>query len=118
GAEKFFHIKCRTSGLKPDCEVLVCTVRAMKYQSGRFRVRPGRPLSESLLLEDFDALQAGADNLLAHIEILRKFKVPVVVAINRFPEDSPRETEALQQIASHAGASVAVSDAYRLGGEG
>ncbi|MCC7420767.1 MAG: formate--tetrahydrofolate ligase [Planctomycetaceae bacterium] len=118
GAEKFIDIKCRVSGLRPDCEVLVCTVRAMKYQSGRFAVRPGRPLPESLLLEDLDALRAGADNLRAHIEILRRFGLPVVVAVNRFPDDSPREIDALREIAWSAGATAAVSDAFARGGEG
>ena len=63
GAEKFFNIKCRAEGLRPDAEVLVCTVRALKFQSGRFEVRPGRPLPESLLQEDLDAMKAGFANV-------------------------------------------------------
>lgn len=119
GAEKFFHIKCRVSGLRPDCEVLVCTIRALKYQSGRFRVRPGQPLPASLIAEDLDALSAGADNLRAHIEILRKFGLPVVVAINRFPDDTPREMDLVRQMALDGGAAaVAASEAFRLGGAG
>uniref|UniRef100_A0A7C4QQ00 Formate--tetrahydrofolate ligase n=1 Tax=Schlesneria paludicola TaxID=360056 RepID=A0A7C4QQ00_9PLAN len=119
GAEKFFHIKCRASGLRPDCEVLVCTVRALKYQSGRYEVRPGRPLPDALFREDLEALQLGAANLQAHLDILRKFGLPVVVAINRFPEDSQRELETIQQLAGEAGAAaVAVSDAFARGSDG
>lgn len=119
GAEKFFHIKCRTSGLRPDCEVLVCTVRAMKFQSGRFAVRPGKPLPDSLLAEDLESLRVGSVNLEAHLDILRKFGLPVVVAINRFPDDAPRELDCLKQIALAAGATSAViSDAFTRGSEG
>jgi formyltetrahydrofolate synthetase len=99
--------------------VLVCTVRAVKFQSGRYRVRSGKPLPEALLKEDLAALQSGAENLQAHVEIIRKFGLPVVVAINRFPEDSPRELDAVRQIALDAGATaVAISDAFMQGSEG
>lgn len=119
GAEKLFDIKCRTSGIVPDVEVLVCTIRALKYQSSRFDVKPGKPLPENLFVEDLDALDAGRANLEGHLAILRKFGVPVVVAINRFPTDTDREIDAVRQIASDAGAShVAVSDAFAHGGEG
>lgn len=119
GAEKFFHIKCRLSGLRPNCEVLVCTIRAIKYQSGRYRVTTGKPLPEALMAEDHDDLRDGSVNLQAHIEILKKFGLPVVVAINRFPQDSPRELDAVRELALAAGAtSVAVSNAFEQGGEG
>ncbi|MFO0815733.1 MAG: formate--tetrahydrofolate ligase [Gemmatales bacterium] len=119
GAEKLFHIKCRASGLRPDVEVLVCTIRALKYQSGRFDVRPGRPLPADLLGENSDALHAGAVNLQAHLAILQKFGVPTVVAINRFPNDTDREIAGLRQIAFDSGATaVAVSDAFAQGGTG
>ncbi len=119
GAEKLFDIKCRVSGITPDVEVLVCTVRALKYQSQRFDVRPGKPLPENLFAEDLDALQAGRSNLEGHLEILRKFGIPVVVAINRFPTDTDRELETVRQIALEAGAShVAFSEAFARGGEG
>ncbi|MBT6154320.1 MAG: formate--tetrahydrofolate ligase [Planctomycetaceae bacterium] len=119
GAEKFFNIKCRTSGLRPDAEVLVCTVRALKMQSGRVKVRPGRPLPEELTTENIDMLTAGAVNLEAHIEIIRQFGVPVVVAVNRFPDDTDRELNAIQKIAQEAGAvATAVSDAFSTGGDG
>ena len=108
GAEKFFHIKCRANGLKPCVEVLVCSVRAIKLQSGRFSVAPGRPLDSALLLEDFSALESGVANLAAHLDSLRRFGPPVVVAINRFPSDSDHEIERLRQLAISAGAEDAV----------
>lgn len=119
GAEKLFDIKCRVSGITPDVEVLVCTIRALKYQSGRFEVKPGQPLPDNLLAEDLDALHAGRANLEGHLDILRKFGMPVVVAINRFPSDTDRELDAVRQMALKAGASyVAVSDAFTRGGAG
>src|SRR3974377_1640277 len=91
GAEKFFDIKCRTSGLSPNAEVLVATVRALKMQSGRFNVRRGKPIPRELFTETFEALGAGACNLQAHLDIVRQFGLPVVVAVNRFPEDTDQE---------------------------
>jgi formate--tetrahydrofolate ligase len=84
-AEKLFHIKCRTSGLRPGAEVLACTVRAIKYHSGQFEVRPGRPLPVEMLDENPDALRACIANLQAHVEIVHRFGVPVIVAFNGFP---------------------------------
>lgn len=119
GAEKFFNIKCRISGLKPSAEVLVCTIRALKLHSGKFRVRAGKALPPELLVEDFDALRAGATNLAAHIDIVSQFGIPVVVAINRFPSDTDRELDEIRQIAMAQGAmGVAVTDAFARGGEG
>lgn len=119
GAEKFFHIKCRTSGLRPSVEVLVCTVRALKHQSGRFHVQPGQPLPAALEQENEAALRAGSVNLQAHIEILRQFGLPVVVAVNRFPTDSQRELELVCRLAFDYGAAgAAVADAYGAGGRG
>lgn len=119
GAEKFFHIKCRASGLAPDVVVLVATVRALKLQSGRWNVRPGRPFPPELLAPDLAALQAGSVNLAAHLEILRQFGPPVVVAVNRFPTDDDRELQAVERMALEQGAArVAVSDAFALGGAG
>ncbi len=119
GAEKLFNIKCRVSGITPDVEVLVCTVRAVKYQSGRFSIKPGQQLPTNLFVEDLEALQAGRENLLGHLDILRKFGIPVVVAINRFPSDTDRELDAVRQIALNAGAAhVAISDAFAGAGEG
>ncbi|HUY93214.1 MAG TPA: formate--tetrahydrofolate ligase [Pirellulales bacterium] len=119
GAEKFFHIKCRTSGLRPSVEVLVCSVRALKYQSGRFRVVAGKPLPAELERDDEDALRAGSVNLQAHLEILRQFGLPVVVAVNRFPHDSSRELDLVCRIARDNGAAAAaVIDAFAEGGRG
>lgn len=119
GAEKFFDIKCRISGLQPDAEVLVCTTRAIKLQSGLFQVRSGKPLPPALLEENLDAIRKGAVNLQAHLDILHQYGVPVVVAINAFPEDSPREHAELREIALTAGARAAVvTDAFARGSQG
>jgi formate--tetrahydrofolate ligase len=119
GAEKFFNIKCRVSGLRPDVEVLVCTARALKLHSGQFAVRAGRPLPAELLAKNLPALRAGAVNLQAHVDILRRFGLPVVVAVNRFPEDQDEELDTIQQIAREAGATaVAVTSAFADGGAG
>jgi formate--tetrahydrofolate ligase len=119
GAEKLFDIKCRDPRLRPDASVLVCSLRALKLQSGRFEVKPGRPLPAGLLAPDAEALRAGSCNLKAHIEILHRFGMPVVVAINRFPEDTPRELAELVDLAVASGAqSAVVSQAFARGGEG
>ncbi|MCC6215302.1 MAG: formate--tetrahydrofolate ligase [Polyangiaceae bacterium] len=119
GAEKLFDIKCRSSGLRPAVEVVVCTVRALKLHSGRFKVVPGKPLPAEMLAEDLDALRAGACNLEGHLAALARFGVPAVVAINRFPTDHDAEVDALRQLALEAGAVGAeVSDVFARGGEG
>lgn len=119
GAEKFFDIKCRTSGLQPDAEVLVCTARALKLQSGQFDVHPGKPLPPALLEENLDALRAGAVNLRAHLDIIRQYHLPTVVAINAFPDDSERELEEIQKIALEQGVFAAViTRAFQEGGDG
>ncbi|MCS7246165.1 MAG: formate--tetrahydrofolate ligase [Thermomicrobium sp.] len=113
GAEKFFHLKCRASGLAPHAAVLVASVRALKVQGGK-SVR-----EIELGGEDLDALERGLPNLRKHVENLRAFGVPAVVAINRFPSDSSRELELLAQAALDAGArDVAVVEVYTHGGEG
>jgi formate--tetrahydrofolate ligase len=119
GAEKLFHIKCRVSGLRPAAAVLVCSVRALKYHSGRFDVRPGRPLPDSLVAEDLEALEEGSVNLQAHLELLKRFGVPTVVAINRFPHDTTAELDRLHALARNYGAhEVATSDGFVHGGMG
>ena len=119
GAEKFFNIKCRVSGLKPDAAVVVATVRALKVHSGRYKVRPGRPLPPEMLEQDLDAIREGAANLRRHVENVRKFGVPVVVAVNRFPNDTDAEIEAVLEEARACGASAAVvSDVHAKGGAG
>jgi formate--tetrahydrofolate ligase len=116
GFEKFCNIKCRASGLAPDCAVLVCTVRALKSQSGRFDIMPGHPLDPAMLVEDLDALAAGAPNLVKQIENVRSFGIPVVVAVNRFPTDTDAEHAAIKRAALGAGAAAAVSHTMHADG--
>jgi formate--tetrahydrofolate ligase len=119
GAEKLFDIKCRDPRLRPDASVLVCSLRAIKLQSGRFAPPHDGALPVGLLERDIEALRAGICNLEAHIEILHKFRVPVVVAVNRFPEDSDQELSALVELALAAGAdSAVISKAFAHGSEG
>ncbi|MCC6489386.1 MAG: formate--tetrahydrofolate ligase [Candidatus Hydrogenedentes bacterium] len=119
GAEKFFDIKCRYSGLKPDAAVIVATVRALKVHSGRFNVQAGKPLDGSILAENLDAVRLGAGNLAKHIENVRRFGVPCVVAVNRFASDTDSEVALVEELALTAGAGAAVvSDVYARGGEG
>lgn len=110
GAEKFFDIKCRYAGLTPACVVLVSTVRSMKYNGGVSK--------DQLKEENLDALRAGSVNLLAHIENLKKFGVPVVVAINHFYADTQAEIDYVEQICKAAGADFAVTKCFAEGGAG
>ncbi|HSN07098.1 MAG TPA: formate--tetrahydrofolate ligase [Candidatus Angelobacter sp.] len=118
GAERFFDVKCRVSGLKPDVAVLVATVRALKAHSGRYAVVAGKPLPPEMLAENPDDVAAGADNLRHHIAILRGFGVSPVVAINAFPGDFDSEHDVIREIAEAAGARVAVTRHVALGGDG
>ncbi len=119
GMEKFFDIKCRVSGLKPDCAVMVATVRALKTHGGGPKVIAGRPLDPAYTQENLPLLRAGMANLEAHIATAKSFGVPVVVAINRFPTDTQREHDLIKEMALAAGATAAVTtDHHALGGEG
>jgi len=119
GMEKFMDIKCRVSGLVPNCVVIVATVRALKMHGGVGNVRPGRPMPKELVEENLPALEKGCANLEKHIENARLFGVPVVVAVNRFTQDTDREIELIQKRAVAAGAEGAyVSDVWAKGGEG
>jgi len=119
GMEKFFNVKCRISGLVPDCVVLVGTIRALKMHGGGPKVTPGKPLPKEYVEENLDLLDKGACNLVRNIEIARKFGVPVVVAINRFPDDTDAEVEMARKAAEQAGAEASVmSDHWARGGEG
>lgn len=119
GVEKLFNIKCRISGLRPSAEVIVCTVRALKFHSGRYAIKPGQPISQSLLNEDIEAIQIGVVNLQAHLDVLRRFGVPTVVALNRFPHDTEREVETVRRFALDFGAAAfAVTDAFSRGSIG
>ncbi len=108
GMEKFMDIKCRASGLTPDCVVLVATIRALKMHGGAGKVVAGKPLPPELTEENLAALEEGAANLVAHIRIAKLFGVPVVVAVNRFTNDTDREVELLERISMEAGAEAAV----------
>jgi len=119
GAEKFFNIKCRASGLRPDAAVLVVTVRALKAHSGNYKISPGRPLPEAMLENNVNDVEAGAANLLKHIENVMKHGVTPVVAINRFSTDHDDEIRMIQRIAEEAGAlGAAVCTHHADGGKG
>jgi len=119
GMEKFCNIKCRVSGLIPNCVVLVATVRALKMHGGLGRVVAGKPLPRELTEENLEYLEKGAANMVAHINIARRFGIPVVVAINRFTTDTEREIELIRKIAVDAGAEDAVPcEHWAKGGAG
>ena len=119
GAEKFFNIKCRASGLWPAAAVVVATVRALKSQTGKYKITPGKPLPPELLAENPDDVYAGGANLSKQIANVRRFGVPVVVALNAFPDDKPSEIAAVRAIALAAGAvDMAVSTVFADGGQG
>jgi formate--tetrahydrofolate ligase len=108
GAEKFFDIKCRASGLAPDAAVIVATVRALKMHGGVGKIVAGKPLDPALSTENVAAVTAGAQNLVKQIENVRAFGIPVVVAVNAFPTDTVAEHEASCSVALAAGARAAV----------
>ena len=110
GAEKFFDIKCRAAGLKPDCVVLVATVRALKYNGGVAKAELNHP--------NLDALERGIVNLDAHIENIQKFGLPVVVAINAFPTDTEQEMNVIRAHCEQKGVRVALSEVFAKGGVG
>src|SRR5215203_761095 len=118
GAERFFNIKCRSSGLSPDAAVLVATVRALKTHSGRHKVVAGKPLPEELLKENPDDVLGGAENLRKQIENVRLHGVSPVVAINAFPTDHDSEHAAIREVAEEMGARVAVANHFSEGGAG
>ena len=110
GAEKFFDIKCRKAGFKPDCAVIVATIRALKYNGGVPK--------DELNTENLNALKAGCVNLQKHIENIGKFHVPVVVAINRFPSDTDDEIEFLRHVCEDMGARYSLSEVFTKGADG
>jgi formate--tetrahydrofolate ligase len=118
GAERFFNIKCRVSGLVPDAAVVVTTVRALKAHSGAHRIVAGRPLPDALLREDPDQVREGGSNLRKQIENVALHGVTPVVAINAFPEDFESEYAAIGEIAESMGVRWAVSTHFRDGGAG
>ncbi|WWR14634.1 formate--tetrahydrofolate ligase [Lachnospiraceae bacterium JLR.KK008] len=110
GAEKFFDIKCRTAGLRPDAVVLVATVRALKYNGGVPKAELGQ--------ENMTALRAGIVNLDKHIENLQKYKVPIIVTLNAFVTDTEAETDFVRAFCEDRGCEFAISQAWEKGGEG
>ncbi|MBC5696474.1 formate--tetrahydrofolate ligase [Agathobaculum hominis] len=110
GAEKFMDIKCRKAGISPDCIVLVATVRALKYNGGVPKTELNTP--------DMSALERGICNLDAHLDNMKKFGVPVVVAINAFPTDTAEEMEFIRKHCAERGVRVALSEVFAKGGEG
>jgi len=118
GAERFFNIKCRASGLAPDAAVVVATVRALKVHSGHFRVVAGRPLPPEMVKENPDDVWAGAANLRKQVENIRIHGVTPVVAINAFPTDHPSEQAAVREIAEELGVRSAICNNFAEGGRG
>ena len=110
GAEKFMDIKCRKAGLAPDCIVLVATVRALKYNGGVAKADLNQP--------NMDALKHGICNLDAHLDNMKKFGVPVVVAVNAFPTDTDEEMNFIREHCAERGVRVALSEVFAKGGEG
>jgi formate--tetrahydrofolate ligase len=118
GAEKLFNIKSRVSGLEPDAAVVVTTVRTMKFHSGNYTIRAGRPLPDDLLGENPDDVTAGTANLRRHIAIVRRHGVTPVVAINAFPTDHASEHEAISRVCDEEGVRWAVAQPHAEGGPG
>ncbi|TPX55787.1 hypothetical protein PhCBS80983_g05028 [Powellomyces hirtus] len=119
GMEKFFDIKCRTSGLVPDAVVLVATVKALKMHGGGPEVIAGKPISDVYSQENVELVEKGCANLAKHVQNARKFGIRVVVAVNKFSSDTPAETDTVLKAALAAGASAAVvTDHWALGGKG
>ena len=110
GAEKFVNIKCRQAGLKPNACVLVATVRALKYHGGVEK--------EDLNTENLEALKTGCENLRTHAENVQKYGLPVVVAINRFPSDTPAELDTVRQYCEEIGVECSLSEVVAKGSEG
>lgn len=118
GFEKFWNLKCRFSGLKPHCAVLVATIRALKMHGGGPTVRPGRPLDDAYKKENVKLVEKGCENMVHHINTIRKAGINPVVCINSFYLDTKKEIEAVRKIAEKAGARVAYSEHWLRGGDG
>ncbi|WP_111719629.1 formate--tetrahydrofolate ligase [Homoserinimonas sp. OAct 916] len=118
GAEKFFNIKCRTSGLTPDAAVIVATVRDLKTHSGKYQVVAGKPLPAEMLAESPEDVLAGAVNLRQQIANVRRHGVTPVIAVNAFPTDHDSEHRAIMDVAAEEGVRVAVSYHFTQGGKG
>ncbi|MFN2352719.1 MAG: formate--tetrahydrofolate ligase, partial [Kiritimatiellia bacterium] len=118
GFEKFWNLKCRMAGMRPDAAVIVATVRALKMHGGGPPVKPGQTLHEAYTRENLDLLEKGCDNLLAHMEIVRKSGLRPVVCINAFHTDTPAEVALLRKFVEQNGGIPALSEHWLKGGEG
>ena len=118
GFEKFWNLKCRFSGLKPDVSVIVATIRALKMHGGGPNVVPGKPLDAAYKEKNVGLVEKGAENLIAHIETVKKSGIKPVVCINHFYTDTEEEINAVRKAAEAAGARVALSKHWELGGKG
>ena len=118
GFEKFWNLKCRLSGLAPDAVVIVATIRALKMHGGGPEVKPGVPLSEEYVKENLELVEKGCENLMAHIDIVKKSGVRPVVCINGFHTDTTAEVELVRKAAEAGGALAAYSQHWLKGGEG
>ena len=118
GYEKFWNIKCRCSGLRPDAVVLVATVRALKAHGGAPAVKAGLPIDPVYSTENLELLEKGCDNLLAHIDIIRRSGIRPVVCLNAFYTDTERERDLVRRVVENTGARFAVSDHWLKGGDG
>ncbi len=118
GAERFFNIKCRASGLAPDAGVVVATVRALKAHSGKHRVVAGRPLPEAMLAANPDEVRAGGENLRKQVENIALHGVTPVIAINAFGDDHQADLDAIAEIADDLGVRVAATTLFADGGAG
>lgn len=118
GAERFFNIKCRYSGISPDAAVLVATVRGLKAHSGKYKIVAGKPLPDELLQANPEDVHSGGDNLRKQLENMKVHGVTPVVAINVFPGDHDEDIQAIHEIAEEYGARAAVSTHFADGGRG
>ncbi|MBF2053115.1 MAG: formate--tetrahydrofolate ligase [Candidatus Sericytochromatia bacterium] len=118
GYEKFWNLKCRFSGLKPDCAVIVTTIRALKMHGGGPAVTPGKPLDKAYTTPDVALVEQGLDNLRAHLAIVRRSGVPAVVCLNHFVSDSTAEIACVEAACREAGAGFAISKHWSEGGAG
>ncbi len=118
GFEKFWNIKCRLSGLKPNCVVIVATIRALKMHGGGPKVVPGQPLDEAYIKANPELVEKGCSNLIAHIETVKKSGASPVVCINKFNTDAKEEIDIVRRIAGQTGARIALSEHWLKGGAG
>ncbi|MFH0847865.1 MAG: formate--tetrahydrofolate ligase [Chloroflexota bacterium] len=118
GFEKFWNVKCRYSGLKPNVSILVCSVRALKMHGGGPRVVPGLPLPDAYTKENLGLLEKGMSNMMHHLNTIRTSGINPVVCVNRFPTDTESELKLVKKAAEGAGARCAVSEGFARGGEG